>query len=132
MPYNVKSHRLNIRLSEATINQLDWLIQECRFTNRTQVIERAIDRMYNLERSSMSHKRPIIVAAQLIGGYVGPEWLVEPIGDPSDQDDLDAINASEVYVMERNVRGWGEYNSIIRVPNESVPALGTYYLARLA
>jgi hypothetical protein len=133
MPRNIKSRRLNIRISEATISQLDWLIQDAGFTNRTQVIERAIDRMYNLDRSSMSHKRPIIVAAQLIGGYVGPEWLVEPVGEPSDDDDLAAINsAAEVYVMDTDIRGWGEYNAIIRVANESVPALGSYYLARLA
>ena len=133
MPYNVKSHRLNIRLSEATINQLDWLIQEGRFTNRTQVIVTAVDRMYNTERSNMSQNRPIVLAAQRIGGYVGPEWLVEPVGEPSDDDDLAAINsAADVYVMDTDIRGWGEYNAIIRVANETVPALGTYYLARLA
>lgn len=133
MPRNVKSHRLNVRISEATVSQLDWLIREAQFTNRTSIIETAIDRMFQQERSNMHAKnRPIVLAAQLIGGYVGPQWLVEPIGEPSDDDDLAAINASDVYVMDRHISGWGEYNAVIRVAKESVPALGTYYLARLA
>lgn len=121
----------SFRLSSQTKRQLEELA--ALYHTKTAALTVAVDRLYNSERSTMhTQDKMSVTAAQLIGGYVGPEWLVEPIGDPSDQDDLDAINASEVYVMERNVRGWGEYNSIIRVPNESVPALGTYYLARLA
>jgi len=76
--------------------------------------------------------RPRVLAAQLIGGYVGPEWLIEPVGEPSDADDLDTINASEILIMDRNIMGWGEYNAVIRIPGDPIPALGNYYLARLS
>ena len=72
-----------------------------------------------------------VTAAQLIGGYVGPEWLVEPVGEPSDQEDIDAINAANTHVMDHTVMGWGDYNAIIRVADTITSALGAYYLAKI-
>jgi len=51
--------------------------------------------------------------AQLIR-YVGPQYLIQPVGDPSDNDDLDTINASEWDGVDA-VLGWEPYNAIIRV-----------------
>lgn len=47
-----KSARLNVRLSPATVAQLDELATV--FGNRTAAITIAVDRMYNQERSIMS------------------------------------------------------------------------------
>jgi hypothetical protein len=66
-----------------------------------------------------------VLAAQMIRPWRAPQWLVEPVGDASDQDDLDAIWLAGYGVLSRDVRGWGEYNAIIAVA-------GTHYLAQLA
>ena len=67
----------------------------------------------------------VVLAAHMIRPWRAPQWLVEPIGTPSDQDDLDAIWLAGYSVLSREVRGWGEYNALIDVN-------GTHYLARLS
>lgn len=68
----------------------------------------------------MSHT---ITTAQLIRDYTAPSYLVEPIGGPSDQADLDAINDDGYEVVETTVAGWGPYDRII------VASGGATYLA---
>jgi len=51
-----KPARLNVRLSPATVAQLDELATV--FGNRTAAITIAVDRMYNQERSIMSDVCP--------------------------------------------------------------------------
>jgi len=71
-----------------------------------------------------------ITAAQLIREYHAPAWLVEPVGEPSEPDDIAAINAAPWRVLQTGVAGWGEYNTIIRV---GLGAEGNAdYLARVA
>jgi len=72
---NVKSRRLNIRISEPTISQLAWLIREAGYTNRTAIIEAAIDRMFQQERSSMTDYTARFTKAGdwLVRDYAGRE-----------------------------------------------------------
>lgn len=64
-----------------------------------------------------------VVAAQLIGPYVAPHWVIETVGEVSDADDLAAINAGGWTVLGRDIRGWAvpqtstEYTYVISVPN---------------
>ena len=54
MEHNVKGRRLNIRIGAPTVDQLAWLIREANYTNRTAIIEAAIDRLYQQERGNMT------------------------------------------------------------------------------
>jgi hypothetical protein len=119
----VRTHPTSFRLSAATLAQLRALSPAYN-DNLTTVVTVAIDRMYREEAM------PEITAAQMIRPYVGPQYLVEPVGDESDPDDVAALNndADWVVVLERNVQGWGEYNAIVRVSANDVTA---DYLARL-
>lgn len=62
--------------------------------------------------------------AQLIR-YVGPQYLVEPIGEASDEEDVDEINASNWRIIEPAL-GWGPYNAIIRVWDDTGTSSWTY------
>jgi hypothetical protein len=74
---------------------------------------------------------PDVLAAQMIRPFVGPQWLIEvhPNAEESGADDLEAINTFEIEVLSTDLRGWGEYNAVIRVTDGDVEA---DYLARLA
>lgn len=79
--------------------------------------------------------RMTVVAAQMIGPYVAPNWLIDFVGTASDQEDLNAINAAEMEILRQpdTVMGWGEYNAIIRITDPECPGAGsTEYLAKLA
>lgn len=65
-----------------------------------------------------------VTAAQLIRPYYGPQWVVEPQGEASDEDDLAAINKHGFVVRESDCAGWGPYTHVIQVGE-------VYYLARL-
>jgi len=56
-----------------------------------------------------------IMAAQMIRPYERPPWLVEPVGDASDDEDISAIAESDYEILDIQVLGWGPYNAIIRV-----------------
>ena len=62
--------------------------------------------------------------AQLIR-YVGPQYLVEPVGEASDQEDIDIINASDWDCIEAPL-GWEPYNAIIRVWDDTGTCSWTY------
>lgn len=78
--------------------------------------------------SDAEDRRPAchpVVAAQLIRPYVGPQWLIEPVGEPSDAEDLAAISRG-YSILAGDLAGWGEYTHVIEVANS-----GAHYLARL-
>jgi Arc/MetJ-type ribon-helix-helix transcriptional regulator len=115
--------QVNTTVSPETRRQIDALAAENRYQTVSTVITVAIDRMYREETM------PEITAAQMIRPYVGPQYLVEPVGDVSDADDIAAINDADwVVILDRHVQGWGEYNAIVRVSANDVTA---DYLARL-
>lgn len=122
--------QVNIRVSEATRAKLDWLAK-C-YGTQAEAVAVAIDRMYRKERSTMSTDRVTVTAARMIRPYTRPQWLIElhPNADESDPDDLAAINAADIDVLEANLMGWGEYNAVIRVTDDA--GLKADYLARLA
>ncbi len=120
------SKSTTIRLSPKTRRQLQELARQ--YKTMSAALTVAVDRLYNSERSAM----PYVTAAQLIAGYVGPEWLIEPVADPSDPEDVAAINEEGYDVLQRGLLGWGPYNAIIRVDGPDERAVDTYYLARLA
>jgi len=62
--------------------------------------------------------------AQLIR-YVGPKYLVEPVGAASDQEDIDTINASDWDAIDATL-GWEPYNAIIRVWDDTGTSSWTY------
>jgi hypothetical protein len=62
--------------------------------------------------------------AQLIR-YVGPQYLVEPVGEASDQEDIDTINASDWDAIDAPL-GWEPYNAIIRVWDDAGTSSWTY------
>ena len=54
----------------------------------------------------------VLRAAQQIRPYQGPQWLVEPIGDPiTDQDELDQFEDWDI--RYERIIGWGDYDAII-------------------
>jgi hypothetical protein len=77
-----------------------------------------------------THTTARVTAAQMIRRYREPQWLVEPIGEPADREDVAAINQQGYEVLDRNIRGWGIYNAIVRVPLACAGDVD--YLARLA
>ena len=114
----------SFRLSDETDRQLAYLGRL--YGNRTTALTVCIETTYNAKRSNMH-----VTAAQLIRDYVGPEWLVEPVGEPSGQEDIDAINGANIRVMDRTIMGWGDYNAIVRVVDAATPELDTCYLAKI-
>lgn len=62
--------------------------------------------------------------AQLIR-YRAPQYLVEPVGDASDDADLDAINNSIWDAIDAPL-GWEPYNAIIRVWDDTGTGSWTY------
>jgi len=58
-----------------------------------------------------------ILAAQLVR-YKPPQYLVEPVGEPSAAEDLAAINAADWDIIEATL-GWEPYNAIIEVTGAS-------------
>jgi hypothetical protein len=72
-----------------------------------------------------------VEAAEMIRPYVGPAWLIEPLGSVCDADDLEAF-AEGYAVVEHPLLGWGEYTHIIRDMPADPQAAPTYYLAKLA
>lgn len=58
-----------------------------------------------------------VTTAQLIRPYVGPQYLVEPIGDPSDDEDIaaiqDAVDEGAAVVLDDTIMGWPPYTHII-------------------
>ena len=56
-----------------------------------------------------------ITKAQFVRPYVGPQWLVEPVGDESDAEDVAAINAGQIVTFAGRIAGWGPYTRIIRI-----------------
>jgi hypothetical protein len=119
----VRTHPTSFRLSDTTLAQLRALSPAYN-DNLTTVVTVAVDRMYREDAM------PEITAAQLIRPYVGPQYLVEPVGDESDPDDVAALNndADWVVVLDRHVQGWEPYNAVVRVGVGDVTA---DYLARL-
>jgi hypothetical protein len=74
-----------------------------------------------------------VEAAEMIRPYVGPQYLVEPLGSVCTVADLEALQAAGYSVVEDELAGWGEYTHIIRVDMPADPqASPTYYLAKLA
>ena len=65
-----------------------------------------------------------VTMAQLIR-YRAPQYLVEPVGDASDDADLDAINNS-IWDEVDAVLGWEPYNVIIRVWDDTGTSSWTY------
>ena len=65
-----------------------------------------------------------VTMAQLIR-YRAPQYLVEPVGDASDDADLDAINNS-IWDEVFSVLGWEPYNEIIRVWGDEGTVSWTY------
>lgn len=70
------------------------------------------------------------VALQAIRPYIAPQYLVEPVGDVSTDleeisDDLSTFE--RVIVVDTDVRGWGDFNCIIRGTDEH--GEHRYYLA---
>lgn len=57
---------------------------------------------------------PLLTAAQLIETYTGPQWLIAPIGEPVDREELQAIRESRVTIGDR-VTGWHPYSHVIHV-----------------
>ena len=70
-----------------------------------------------------------VTDAQLIHRYSSPEYLIQPIGDASDPDDIDAINASQIDVLD-GALGWSPYTAVIRVTDDT--GVEYDYLATLA
>jgi len=70
-----------------------------------------------------------VVQAQLIH-YQPPQYLVIPIGDPSDADDLAYINDETQWEVVDKTRGWDPYNYIIRAWDDERQQAWTY-LARV-
>lgn len=124
--------QVNVRVSDATRAKLDWLAAT-QYGTQAEAVAVAIDRMYRKERSTMSTSpdRVTVTAARMIRPFEGPQWLIEvhPNAEESDADDLEAVNAAEIEVLSTELRGWGEYNAVIRVTANGVEA---DYLARLA
>jgi len=117
----------SFRLSPVTRAQLRDLAAEYN-GNQTTALAVAIDRMW---RENMdTHTTARVTAAQMIRRYREPQWLVEPIGEPADREDVAAINQQGYEVLDRNIRGWGIYNAIVRVPLACAGDVD--YLARLA
>ena len=104
----------SFRLSSATRAQVRDLAAEYN-GNQTTALAVAIDRMWR-EQTMDTHTTARVTAAQMIRRYQGPQWIVEPVGEPSEPDDIANINASHPYVLQNGVRGWGDYDAIVRVP----------------
>jgi hypothetical protein len=114
--------QISTSVSEETRRKADAIMARTGYGLR-ELLTVAIDRMYR------EAHMPEITAAQMIRPYVGPQYLVEPVGDVSDADDIAAINDADwVVILDRHVQGWGEYNAIVRVSANDVTA---DYLARL-
>jgi len=75
----------------------------------------------------------IILAAEIIRRYEGPQWLVTLTGKACDAEDLGELSkfGSHVTILETGVIGWGDYNAIIRY-REHRDDRGTDYLAKTA
>ena len=71
-----------------------------------------------------------VTDAQLIHRYSPPEYLIQPIGDPSDPEDIDAINASQQIDLLDLTLGWSPYTAVIRVTDDT--GVEYDYLATLA
>jgi hypothetical protein len=75
----------------------------------------------------------MITAAQQIRPYTAPEYLVQPVGEPSDSDDLQSLNDLEgdYLSLDRRILGWGTHNAIIAIPSTDVTTSPTYYLVTI-
>ena len=122
--------QISTSVSEETRRKADALVNNGGYTYR-ELVSIGIDRLYaEWQGGTMnSLETAVVTAARMIRPYVAPQWLIEvhPNAEESDADDLDAINVSEIEVLSTNLRGWGEYTSVIHVLDPD-----TYYLARLA
>lgn len=121
------------RLSDATLRQLSWLAEHGWNENATAVVETAVDRMYQEEHemeSKSSQSSKTIVAAAQIKRYAAPDWLVEPVGNRVDAEQLRDLRQHPYRMLDTEIRGWGDYNAIIRV--EWDEGYEGDYLARLA
>lgn len=78
----------------------------------------------------LTHHNSHVTAAQLIDShqYRRPQYLVQPEGEPSDQDDIDVINGECGYHAVEEAQGWGEYTHVIEVHGDGGP---WHYLATL-
>ena len=78
--HNVKGRRLNIRIGAPTVDQLAWLIRERGYTNRTAIIETAIDRMFTTERSTMTKRNLTALADAIyteVFGHLDDKYFAE-------------------------------------------------------
>jgi hypothetical protein len=125
--------QISTSVSKETRRKADALVNNGGYTYR-EIVSIGVDRLYAEWQGgtmSTSPDRVTVTAAQMIRPFVGPQWLIEvhPNAEESDADDLAAINAAEIEVLSTELRGWGEYNAVIRVTDGDVEA---DYLARLA
>lgn len=110
----MKPVNMHIRLSAATREHLEALGR--RYGSMTAALEIAVDRMWRAEMDTVR-----VLKARQIKTYQAPGYLIEVVSESADdEENATAIMDYEcqVEVLDRNIRGWDEFNAVIRVTSD--------------